>query len=83
MLTVSVTIKKVSTSESRTLPDEQYSLDVSNLRFLWADGNYSCDCNRAIFFDRPEDDEAEYPCSDGAYLVKVVADGEVILDEIG
>lgn len=45
-------------------------------RFLWAEGNFSCDCNRAIFWHaqlglpEPED----LPCGEIAYTISVVMD---------
>lgn len=53
--------------------------------FMWADGNYSCDCNRRLFFRRAggEDDEDGIVCGDGAYSVQVFnpVDGRVFYDE--
>lgn len=55
-----------------------------NGEFIWREGNFSCDCNRAMFFERaqglPEADD--YPCGDGAYAV-VVRDesGAVLFDD--
>lgn len=50
--------------------------------FLWLDGNYSCDCNRYLFFQRSADEpEIDNPaCGDTAYsIVKfVLADGSEI-----
>lgn len=54
--------------------------------YLWSDGNYGCDCNRALFFARaageedPDDDES--PCGDAAYRVRITEDGrEVYRDD--
>jgi len=54
-------------------------------RFVWEEGNFSCDCNREIFFNDflgvESDDDIE--CSEGRYLVRVVdADtGEMLYTE--
>lgn len=47
--------------------------------FIWSEGNYSCDCNRAIFFaNTDEDDECE--CGDTRYTVRIIAkDGSGVL----
>jgi hypothetical protein len=44
--------------------------------FLWADGNYACDCNRELLFARaggdPDPDwwsERQAPCGEGRYSV--------------
>ena len=42
--------------------------------FNWQHNNYSCDCNRALFFSRAigeELDDDEMECSDGKYLVRL------------
>jgi len=46
--------------------------------FIWTDGNYACDCNRYLFFQRAagEAEDAGRICGDGAYsIVQVVEDG--------
>lgn len=57
-------------------------------RFQWSENNYSCDCNRYLFFERagaretdPMDDE--YECGEGAYAVERIVDvatGEVLIE---
>jgi hypothetical protein len=49
--------------------------------FLWDEGNFSCDCNRRILFDRAigcESDDAE--CGEGDYAVLrfLLSDGRII-----
>lgn len=59
----------------------------SGLRFMFEDGNYSCDCNRKLFFGRAqltEFTDEETPCGHNAYAVKItLMDGTVVLDELG
>ena len=66
-----VHIRKNETGEINVYEDDYWSGD-----FQWQEGNYCCDCNRRLFFERaggtePEwDDEDE--CSKGLYdVVKV------------
>lgn len=56
--------------------------------FIWEDGNYSCDCNRALFFERAKigDKDAwpEVPCGHELYrLDKLVVreTGEIVYSE--
>lgn len=56
--------------------------------FIWRDGNFACDCNRQLFFERAGGESIEYEdgepeCSDGQYIVWIVnpADGSVVYDE--
>jgi len=42
--------------------------------FIWSDGNYACDCNRALFFARAANEHEnmrEPQCGDDAYQVNV------------
>jgi hypothetical protein len=57
-------------------------------RFNWTENNYSCDCNRELFFWRAVGRETigeHRECSDGDYSVKITdaITGRVLLDEIG
>lgn len=36
--------------------------NIDNLAYSYAEGNFSCDCNKALFADI--DDEGDYPCGD-------------------
>lgn len=46
-----------------------------NVEFMWTDGNYGCDCNRALFFARAAgDDEPDIDCGEEAYSVLRVED---------
>jgi hypothetical protein len=42
--------------------------------FIWSDGNYACDCNRASFFEQAggENSDHDHECGDSRYLVKLV-----------
>lgn len=71
-------IVKVSTGEIRTYIEEDegdhdektrnWRLDEGGDIYLWSEGNYSCDCNRALFFARAAgEDEPDEPCGDSAY----------------
>lgn len=71
-------IKEVSSGEVRVYETEEpiYLVEGGlNLSvFNWEDNNYSCDCNRRIFFERANGIEIEfdeYDCSDGGFLVNL------------
>jgi len=52
--------------------------------FIWSDGNYACDCNRELFFDRAAGNKsAESACSDDRFEVNLVnpATGEIYYRE--
>lgn len=47
--------------------------------FIWDEGNYGCDCNRALFFARAagvELDMDETPCGDSRYELDGFEDDE-------
>ena len=40
--------------------------------FMWSEGNYSCDCNRHLFFQRAKnEDEDNAECGDDLYSVNL------------
>jgi len=60
------------------MPEEIQSEDVDDLiLYLWEEGNFSCDCNRGLFFaqalgDMEREEQAwEGGCSEGKYRVEV------------
>lgn len=63
----------------RTMPE------TFNNYYLWSDGNYSCDCNRALFFARAVDEAEpdEPPCGETAYCVQLTAadDGRLLYED--
>ena len=86
-----VTIKDLVTGETVeskfTVPWEDH------FRFLWEDGNFSCDCNRSLEFQRakgkePDIEKDAAPCNtcDGARRFRVVsiilADGTKVYEEL-
>ncbi len=65
--TAKIHLRNNATGEVRIVKDEYWHGDSQ-----WEEGNYSCDCNRYLFFERanggnPSFDEFE--CSDGKYDV--------------
>jgi len=53
--------------------------------YIWDEGDYSCDCNRRLFFARASGEEKGWDdgCSDGLYSVRVrnKKSGRVFYDE--
>lgn len=73
-----VFIRKNDTGEIVSYRDD-YAKDVYGGDYIWAEGNYSCDCNRSLFFGRAkgtldENDESESVCGDGGYSVSIVSE---------
>ncbi len=49
---------------------EEFDMSPEGLDFIWREGNYSCDCNRMIFFSKHE--VLDYPCGDtGRFKVTI------------
>lgn len=103
---IDVHITRVETGETRVYHDDfewtgyspeqfpwmdDHSPDVG-AKFQWAEGNYSCDCNRVLFFERvinpqydtAEDDPNDVPCGEGLFRVKIVEHGtdRIIYEEV-
>lgn len=58
----------------RVYPFPEYGWDTDGSDYMWADGNYSCDCNRHLFFERAAGKEPEWnegKCGDDAYSVRI------------
>ena len=71
-------IKKTTTGETREHLIEDY--DDSN--FIWEDGNYACDCNRELFFERAcgkEPDDVN--CGSKKYLVNIEVNSVIVYEE--
>lgn len=41
---------------------------IKSTEYYWLEGNMSCDCNRAKYFDIPEDDRK---CGDDRFLLEI------------
>ena len=81
-------IREYETHEILTIGDEHPSV------FNWEESNYSCDCNRLLFFNRARDEEkdedwdvecTDVECTDGKFSVnlKNKKDGKVYYREYG
>lgn len=74
-----VTIKRRSDGVSRSFDDDfEWTGDeersaTSKAIWQWTEGNFCCDCNRALFFARAagEPDPADVPCSENLFLVEL------------
>lgn len=72
----SVNIKNNSTSEVRKV-DFNLPWNNDSSHFLWTQGNYSCDCNKHLFFSNSEED---FKCGDDVYSIVDITldDGSLI-----
>lgn len=82
--TLNVTIRKNDTGETRAYQSE-HDCTGEHADYIWSEGNYACDCNRSLFFQRaggvvaPESGQ----CGSDAYSICVkTQDGRVIWDEL-
>ena len=65
-------IRKNSTGEIRTYEDRMYAENNQLLFFLWEEGNYACDCNRQLFWNRVYHEEGEEcECSYDLYDINI------------
>jgi hypothetical protein len=53
--------------------------------YMWEEGNYSCDCNRRLFFERAngEDEDIDSQCTGGKFSVRLrnAKTGKIYYDE--
>lgn len=71
--TVKVEIRRNADNVVRVYEDKYWLSD-----FIWSEGNYACDCNRHLFFERAgegveplNDPNFSNDCSDGRYSVRI------------
>lgn len=64
---VKITITKIETGEIATSVESYHDFRLAD--FMWSEGNYSCDCNRELFFARwrGEEEPAEHCCSEDRF----------------
>lgn len=73
----------------RTIQGEwrDYSWSGPDSDYIWSEGNYSCDCNRALFFARagnePDAESWDPPCGEGRYAVRIEVDGRTVYQDEG
>jgi hypothetical protein len=67
-------IRNNSTGEVRLYKTDELLEDGSPHpnTFIWEEGNYSCDCNRALFFGyalNQQWEDIDHPCGEGGFSV--------------
>lgn len=66
-----VALRKNSTGEIRMVPiDWDWIRDGDDDLYWWTDGNYGCDCNRFLCFERADGTEPDFKdaeCGEAAY----------------
>ena len=87
-----VYLYETATGERRVYESEEYISDPKDgwSDFMWAEGNYACDSNRALFWLRAgnEDESKEWDsphrCETSEYIVEKIvrkATGQVLYEE--
>jgi hypothetical protein len=77
-----VEIKDTGTGETRRYRDESFEPDDAS-EFMWTEGNYSCDCNRSLFFAwaANEADPEPADCGGTRYLaIRAICDTGAIVE---
>jgi len=75
----SVSIRNNATSEVKKVDfDIPWNQEYSY--FLWTEGNYSCDCNKHLFFSNSEED---FECGHDAYSIVDITLDDGSLIQIG
>lgn len=54
--------------------------DVENPDFIWSEGDFACDCNRALFFARAAgEDDPDRECGSEAFSLRVLDEAGSVL----
>ena len=87
---VTIKIRKNETGEIREYHTDEYLHNGEWSDYMWCTGNYSCDCNRELFFEEAdtnnnsEIDIEGIKCSEGRYTILEIkrdSDSEIIYRE--
>lgn len=71
-----VYIRNNKTGEVRSIP---WEYEVTPDDYLWSEGNYSCDCNRDIFFKQGTDEPENHGCGMNKYWVEIKDENEKVI----
>jgi hypothetical protein len=74
----------VRTLKEKVPEANEYGDGPALLLFMWTEGNYGCDCNRHLFFERVVDPtfDGDMRCDDKEYACNIVMpDGSSLLKE--
>lgn len=64
--------------DGHEVPERERNVEL--VRFMWTEGNYGCDCNRALFFAHAAGEEdPDVACGEGLYSVQIVEVGGRVL----
>lgn len=73
---VDALICDMETGEQRKYQIPGAEDDLLNLEYMWAEGNYSCDCNRHLFFCRAGGEpDADPNCGESRFFVTPIERG--------
>lgn len=74
----SVVIRNNLTGESRAIHQDDAWSDSTD--YLWGEGNYACDCNRALFFFNWEVEAENRWCGHERFTIPtiILSDGTII-----
>jgi hypothetical protein len=84
---IRVTIVDTTTGEQRSFHDDYDWWSFEYPDYIWADGNYSCDCNRGLMFSRDggEDDPhvRDRKCGGDRYKLRIhdADDGRLLYED--
>lgn len=83
---IDVLIRNNDTGEVVLYEDDGYFDEYGSFHdFIWSEGNYSCDCNRALFFFRSKNmlDPENNDCGEKLYSIRITKKStcEVLYDE--
>lgn len=76
---VEISITDKTTGETVTYEDEDVPQEDWP-PFIWSEGNFACDCNRALFFARAKDGphatDPNHPCGEDRFTVRLTQGAE-------
>lgn len=81
-VSINVHIRRNADGATRIYPFPEHGWDTDGSNFIWSEGNYACDCNRASFFARSiGEEDPDRSCGDKAFSIAIFDMGGKMLYE--
>ena len=75
-----IVLRDTRNGKYKILGETSEHQDPESMLFLWSEGNFSCDCNRSLFF-YDDDEEQELPCNPDENIIELISLQSIWIDK--